>query len=200
MKKVFIYLAIIIAAITTILIQASTIRELKKPRPATIVRDTTWLLGKDSIVYKPGKVITKDTTIYVDVPVDVDTAKILTAYYAKNVYIDTLKLRDSLGHVIVEDTISQNVIFGRRYNAHVKQMVITNTITLPAPPFKPVTQVYIGGELNYIDKDIQLVSAGLLLKTKIDDIIGVNAGVIRIDNKVRPFFGGKLYWKISFRK
>lgn len=200
MKKVLVYIAIIIAAVTTILIQASTIRELKKPRPATIVRDTTWLPGKDSIAYKPGKVITKDTTIYVEVPADVDTAKILSAYYAKNVYLDTLKLRDSLGHVIVEDTVSQNTILGRRYTANVRKQVITNTITLPTLPFKPVTQIYIGAELNYIDKDIQLVSAGLLLKTKIDDIIGVNAGIIRIDNKVRPFFGGKLYWKISFRK
>lgn len=200
MKKVLIYVAIIIAAITTILTQAATIRELRKPRPATIVRDTTWLPGKDSIAYKPGKVITKDTTIYVEVPATVDTAKILANYFAKNIYIDTLKLRDSLGHVIVEDTISQNTIFGRRYTANVRKQVITNTVTISAPPLKAVTQVYIGGELNYVDKDMQLLSAGLLLKTKSDDIIGINAGAIRIDNKVQPFFGGKLYWKISFRK
>lgn len=198
MKKILIYACIIVVVIMIILTQAAIIKDLRKPGPTTIVTDTTYV-PKDTIVYKPGKIIYKDTTIYVAVPTDVDTATILQAYFAKNIYTDTLRLNDSLGLIVVRDTISRNAIQGRIFNAHINQKVITTTISEQLP-YIPVTQVYLGLDANYINKDMQSLTAGLLLKTRKDQIVGANAGIIRIGNKMYPYFGGKLYWKISLLK
>ena len=56
----------------------------------------------------------------------IDTLAILKDYYNKYVYQDTLKL-DSLGYVVIMDTISQNKIFSRRFDSQI--LIPTTTIT-----------------------------------------------------------------------
>ena len=64
------------------------------------VSDTQYIQHIEK-VYKPGDSITKDTIIYVSVPKNVDTSTILQNYYNKIIYIDTLKLKDSLGYISI---------------------------------------------------------------------------------------------------
>ena len=88
--------------------------------------DTTYIT-KTKIKEVKGEDIIHDTTIFVQIPVDVDSMAIIRAYFAKNVFRDTLKLDDSLGYVTVQDTISQNKILARKYTASVRERTIKET-------------------------------------------------------------------------
>ena len=146
---------------------------------------------KTKIITKQGKDIYHDTTIYVPVPMNVDTMAIIKDYFAKNVYKDTLHLPDSLGFVLVLDTISQNKILTRTFNASVKQRTIKETTIVKE---LPKSQVYWGvglgfDKVNYINN----INANLLLKTKCDRLYSIGAGVDI--NKV-PFLNTSIYFKI----
>ena len=108
--------------------------------------DTTEIL-RDTVIYKPGKNIYHDTTIFVPYPVDkpIDTAQILAVYMAKNVFKDTLKLPDSLGFVYLLDTVQQNKLLGRTFSAQVKSRLISEKIYLKE---LPKSKFYAGGSLS----------------------------------------------------
>ena len=72
-------------------------------------------------IYKPGKDIIHDSLIYVEVPAKVDTASLLKDYFARVPYEDIIVLDSGLGYVKVFDTISENRIFTRRWEAFVKE-------------------------------------------------------------------------------
>jgi hypothetical protein len=80
----------------------------------------------DTTIYKwkKGKDIRKDTTIYdtTIVLANVDTNAILKDFFAKNVFKDTLSLPE--GTVAINDTISENKIYGRSYDAKLTQKTI----------------------------------------------------------------------------
>ena len=146
---------------------------------------------KTKIVTKAGKDIYHDTTIYVPVPMNVDTIAIIKDYFAKNVYKDTLHLPDSLGFVLVLDTISQNKILTRTFNANVKQRTIKETTIVKELP-KP--HIYWGfgagfDKINFVNH----VQANLLLQTKCDRLYSIGGGV---DINKTPFINTSIYFKI----
>lgn len=83
-------------------------------------------LRTDTTIYKwkKGKDILKDTIIYDTISINtiVDTSAILKDFFAKNVFMDTLSLPE--GTIAINDTISENKIFGRSYNAKITQKTI----------------------------------------------------------------------------
>ena len=158
----------------------------------------TQYVEKVKIVKKPGKDIFHDTTIYVPVPQDVDTAKILSQYYAKNVYKDTLKLDDSLGFVSLIDTIKQNTIHFRTFNAKVRERVVEKKIYLKEPPKR---QLYFGFEGTFDKAEVfRGVGTGVIYKTKSDKIYKANIGVLNLENDLSPYINAGLYWKIKLKK
>lgn len=160
---------------------------------------------KTKVVTKKGEDIYHETIVEkeVRIPAIVDTAALLKDYYSKVLYKDTLHLPDSLGTVAVIDTISQNKIFGRTFNANVKQRTIKETMIVKEPAR---TQLYYGlnGGFNKADV-VSSIGAGLILKTKTDKIYQFNLGVV---NKISdgttgglsPYVGFGTYWKIKVRK
>ena len=160
---------------------------------------------KTKIVTKKGEDIYHETIVEkeVKVPVNVDTNLILKEYYTKVLYKDVLVLPDSLGTVAVTDTISQNKIFGRTFNANVKQRVIKETTIVKE---LPKNQVYFGfgGQFNKVDF-IGGLSTGVILKTKKDKIYQVNLGVTNstidgVNGEFKPYVGAGVYWKIRLKK
>jgi hypothetical protein len=143
--------------------------------------------------YRRGEDIYHDTTIYINIPQDVDTNKILKNYFSLNVYIDTLKLPDSLGSITVTDTISQNKIVKRKYDTKINKVEI-NTYLRELP----TNQLFLGPSLG-LDKNNGLNNAGIqiLLKTKNDRGYSLNVGVGPKKNVVLQ---GGILWKISLRK
>jgi len=160
---------------------------------------------KTKVVTKKGEDIYHETIVEkeVRVPANVDTNAILKEYYTKVLYKDVLVLPDSLGTVAVTDTISQNKIFGRTFNANVKQRTIKETTIVKE---LPKNQVYFGfgGQFNKTDF-INGLSTGVILKTKKDKIYQVNVGVTNstidgVNGEFKPYVGAGVYWKIRLKK
>lgn len=146
-------------------------------------------------VTKPGKDIYHDTTIYVPVPQEVDTEKILKDYYAKKVKKDTLYLPDSLGLVSVTDTLYKNDILARTWNASViKQLVVDRMIVKE----QAKNQIYIGMVLG-VDriKILDYVGPSIIVKTKKDRLYSAGFGYSH-DGAVSV--QGGVYWKIRLKK
>jgi hypothetical protein len=147
---------------------------------------------KTKVITKQGKDIYHDTTIFVQVPMNVDTMAIIKNYFAKNVYKDTLHLPDSLGYVILLDTISKNTIESRMFTASVKQRTIKETTIVKE---LPKTKIFWGVGLGF-DKTnyIHHVQGNLLINTKCDKLYNIGAGV---DINKTPFINASIYWKIK---
>ena len=160
---------------------------------------------KTKVVTKKGDDIYHETIVEKEVfiPANVDTAALLKDYYSKVLYKDVLVLPDSLGTVSVIDTISQNKILGRTFDAKVKERTIKETLIVKE---LPKTQVYYGftGGFNKADV-VSNIGGGLLVKTKKDKIYQVGVGVANrvtdgTNGSLSPYIGGGVYWKIKFKK
>jgi hypothetical protein len=165
----------------------------------------TFEVVKTKVVTKKGEDIYHETIVEKEVviPAIVDTQALLKDYYSKVLYKDVLVLPDSLGTVSVTDTISQNKIWGRTFDAKVKERTIKETMIVKE---LPKTQVYYGftGGFNKTDV-VSNVGAGLLVKTKKDKIYQVGVGVANrvtdgTNGTLSPYIGGGVYWKIKFKK
>lgn len=153
--------------------------------------DTTYIPVTE-IKYRDGATIYVDSPVYVPVPSNVDTNEVLKKFYAKYTYKDSITFKDSLGYIVIRDTISQNKIFNRFYNAHINKMKINETIYL-----EPVPKLgyYLGGTLGF-DKEHLINYAGLslMVKTKKERAISLGLGY-GLNNNVSAQFG--IVWRIN---
>ena len=160
---------------------------------------------KTKVVTKKGEDIYHETIVEKEViiPTIVDTAALLKDFFAKNIYKDTLNLPDSLGIVSLIDTITQNKIFGRTFNASVKQRTIKETTIVKE---LPKTKVFYGLEGGFNKADVvSHLGLGVLINTKQDKIfhLGIGAANRTTDGTsgaLSPYIGGGVYWKIKFKK
>jgi hypothetical protein len=128
-----------------------------------VITKTDTLIKHDTIrKYKKGDAIpfvVLDTIYQIDQVHD--TTYIVNDYNKVKVYTDTLRINTD-NYVYIQDTISQNKIFGRGYNAHFteKTIVVTNDIY-----HKPKNELFIGliGDLRRFDNKI---GAGIGLNYK----------------------------------
>ena len=160
---------------------------------------------KTKVVTKKGDDIYHETIVQkeVQIPTVIDTAALLKDYYSKVLYKDVLVLPDSLGTVAVTDTISQNRILGRTFDANIKQKIIKETTIVKE---LPKTQIYYGftGGFNKVDVVANL-GAGILIKSKSDKIFNLGIGVANrvvdgTNSGLTPYINGGIYWKIKFKK
>ena len=160
---------------------------------------------KTKVVTKRGEDIYHETIVEKEVfiPANIDTAALLKDFYSKVLYKDVLVLPDSLGTVSVTDTISQNRILGRTFDAKVRERIIKEELIVKEPA---KNQVYFGLNGGFNKEDyVSAVGAGLILKTKKDKIYNLNIGVnnTTIDGTngtLSPFIGFGTYWKIKLKK
>lgn len=165
----------------------------------------TFEIVKTKVVTKKGEDIYHETIVEKEViiPTIVDTAALLKDFFAKNIYKDTLNLPDSLGIVSLIDTITQNKIFGRTFNASVKQRTIKETTIVKE---LPKTKVFYGLEGGFNKADVvSHLGLGVLINTKQDKIfhLGIGAANRTTDGTsgaLSPYIGGGVYWKIKFKK
>jgi hypothetical protein len=166
----------------------------KNKKYEVIKRETdTQIVTVPYSIYIPGESIYVQKPIYVPVPANVDTNNILKDYFAKYVYKDTLDL-DSLGYVILTDTISKNKIDGRIWDSKINKYTVTNEIVLKE---LPRTQLYVGGSVGTELNNNLYAGADIALKTKKDQLYRINAG---ITSNLNPYVNVGMYWKISLKK
>ena len=160
---------------------------------------------KTKVVTKKGEDIYHETIVEKEViiPAVIDTMALLKDYYSKVLYKDVLVLPDSLGTVAVTDTISQNKILGRTFNANVKQRTIKETTIVKE---LPKTKVFYGLEGGFNKADfVSSVGAGVLINTKKDKIYQLGLGVTNqttdgTNGGFTPYVRGGVYWKLKLKK
>ena len=166
------------------------------------LKDTVWQV-KDSIIFTKPLVIKTISIKYKDRPKEYlpDTNyaslvlqynKLVDKFLDSNIYQDSIKI-DSIGHVYVKDTVSNNLLKGRSYSYSLKYPIINTYTTSP-----PKNQLYYGGGvLGSPVEIINNIQLGVLLKTKRDRIVGINAG---INSQGTITYGVSSYWKIKLKK
>lgn len=153
------------------------------------LRDTTRIISK---VYIPGHT----DTVYVDIPANVDTAKILKDYYTKYYQVDTLK-NDTSALIIVKDTISQNRTQSRQWefvNNRPTQIINKYYTYVENKPFNLHFGGFIGGR-----PDMFLCGPSIMVTTNKHLTIGISGG-LSTDNPVNDklYFGiFHMYWNIK---
>jgi hypothetical protein len=163
----------------------------------------TFEIVKTKVVTKKGEDIYHETIKEVIIPAIVDTQALLQDYFAKNIYKDTLQLPDSLGIVSLIDTITQNKILGRTFNASVKQRTIKETTIVKE---LPKTKLFYGFEGGFNKADVvSHLGFGVLVNTKKDKMFHLGLGVANrttdgTSGALSPYIGGGVYWKLKLKK
>ena len=124
---------------------------------------TKYIKGKDIPHLVISDIILKDTVH--------DTVTIVKDYLTTKVYTDTFTLDSSKFTII--DTISQNVIQGRQFLAHIKERTITITNDIY---HKDKNSLYLGilGDLRRFDNKLG-IGVGLTFKTAKNDLFTFGA-------------------------
>jgi hypothetical protein len=167
--------------------------ELLSQKIDTVIVDrwkTKYVKGSD--IYHE-TIVEKEKRVEVPVYLKGDTIRIVQEYSKKVLYKDKLVLDNDLGTIEVTDTISQNKIIGRKWNAQIKERTITDTKIVKE---LPKNQVYAGLS-GIVGNQNVLVGPQISLKTKKDNIYGLN---VYLDNNLNKYIGFNLAWKIKLKK
>ncbi len=176
--------------------------ELLKHKIDTIFVDHTkikYVKGKD--IYHE-TIVEKEKRVEVPVYTKGDTVRIVQSYNQKVLYKDKLVLDNNLGTIELTDTLYQNKILGRKWNATIKEKTIIDTKIVKE---LPKNQVYVGvnGALDKVNFG-NSIGAGVILKSKTDKLYQLNIGISNQQNtnganNVVPYIGGGVYWKIKLK-
>ena len=121
--------------------------------------------------------------------VPIDTVSVLKDYYAKYFYTDTIQI-DTLGSIVINDTITRNLIAMRdvQSNIFIPTTTITNTVYLNRREF------YGGISLTGQPTQLDFINGELLYKGKKRNAYGIGVG---INNELVPIYTFKVFWKIG---
>ena len=119
----------------------------------------------------------------------IDTVSVLEDYYAKYFYTDTIQI-DTLGSVVINDTITRNLISFRdvQSNIFIPTTTITNTVYLNRREF------YGGISLTGQPTQLDFINGELLYKGKKRNAYGIGVG---INQELVPIYTFKVFWKIG---
>ena len=199
------YLGIIAVLIVIILLQRACTPQ-GTPKVIPQVTYDTILKHDTSVVVKKMRINHRDTTYIPEDPIymfdtSCETAretfnKLVKKHVTKNMYIDTI-LIDTFGKVFIYDTVQFNELGRRGIVKNYTIPIITRYVKVPTEPKR---QVYVGGGLDgtYINKTVNInaAKAGVLYKTKKDQIYGATVGVSINGYLV---YGVQSYWKIKLK-
>lgn len=190
---------LIVSLIAIIILQRSCSNNITEEPKETVVTDTIWKTTKDTVF----KTVNAVKTEYITIDKEeykpgesIDTCKtrfnnLLKEHLVRTVYSDTLKL-DSLGTVVIRDTIWLNKLYGKReYTKNYKIPFVTKTITKKEDPKR---QLYVGG--NAFMNNTILLTPGLIYKDKKDRVFQANVG-IGFDGSIN--YGIGTYCKIKLK-
>lgn len=147
---------------------------------------TRWKQGKD-IPY----VIIATDTVHDSVQITVhDTIRIVSDYMRIYAYSDTIKVDSNT--FVINDTISQNKIQSRGFEAKITEKTILTTITKAA---KAKNTLYLGfrGDLSE-SNGLEVLSPGIMLNAKNKALIGLN---VNINKNFNIGYSGSIYFKIG---
>lgn len=173
-----------------------------RPNDTLIVHDTSWQVH-DSIVVKKVPVpyeVEVEVESKPEMLPDTNYARLKEQYMAllklyinKFAYNDTIRV-GTYGYIALLDTVKENKIVYRRTrdNFNIPIVKETKTITKYAPPTR---NLFVGGGVLVNNAlGVRGAEAGLLLKTKKDQLYNIKASV-DIDGNV--MYGAGYYYKLK---
>jgi len=147
---------------------------------------TRWKQGKD-IPY----VIIATDTVHDSVQYTVhDTIRIVSDYMRTYAYSDTINVDSNT--FVINDTISQNKIQSRGFEAKITEKTILTTINKAT---KAKNTLYLGfrGDLSE-SNGLEVLSPGIMLNAKNKALIGLN---VNINKNFNIGYSGSVYFKIG---
>jgi hypothetical protein len=119
-----------------------------------------------------------------------DTIRIVSDYMRTYAYSDTINVDSNT--FVISDTISQNKIQSRKFEAKITEKTIVNTITKEA---KAKNTLYLGfrGDLSP-SNGLEVLSPGIALNVKNKALIGLNVD-LGLNRQIR--YGLGVYFKIG---
>jgi hypothetical protein len=119
-----------------------------------------------------------------------DTIRIVSDYMRTYAYSDTINVDSNT--FVISDTISQNKIQSRKFEAKITEKTIVNTITKEA---KAKNSLYLGfrGDLRP-SNGLEVLSPGIALNVKNKALIGLNVD-LGLNREIR--YGLGVYFKIG---
>jgi len=199
---------IIIAALSLI-IAVQLVFIIRKPKPQIVqvkgdpyevqvpITDTQYI---PEIKYVPVKAdtIVHDSIVYVPTAVNPDTLKIVASYYMKKVFKDTLRLNGAMGYLLVQDTVAENKLLGRKVTPKLNMRAFTEVVKE-----QPKRVIYYGFNTGFNkDNVVSHIGTGIMIKTKTEKIYQLDIGVANrlttgTTGTFTPYIGGGVYWKIK---
>lgn len=193
--------SIVIVVLVAIILLQRACSGAKTPEETPVnkvVTDTVYI-QKDTTITKT---VTRVKQIYLQLPGDsvfvADTnyqtlksqyESLSKKYSTRNIYQDTI-LIDSLGQVVIRDTLQYNHLQKRSYRLSYKIPVITKTETIASR-----RQVYLGGGLSMTTGFTDLTAqVSVLYKTKKDQVFGVYT---LMNGNSKPQVGVSTFWNIT---
>jgi hypothetical protein len=147
---------------------------------------TRWKQGKD-IPY----VIIANDTVHDSVRYFVhDTIRIVSDYMRIYAYSDTINVDSNT--FVISDTISQNKIQSRGFEAKITEKTIFTTIT-KTPKAKNTLYLGFRGDLS-VPNGLEILSPAIVLNAKNKALIGLNVG---LGQNRQIIYGLGLYFKIG---
>ena len=192
LKKVFgnIQTLLIVVLVIVIIMMKSCGEQTIDPQIITKTKIEYISIEKKVPQYIPKWKTRIETEINIDTfLIKVDTSAILNDYYSKYYYEDTLSL-DTLGYVLVKDTISRNNITSRNidYKVFIPKITIEKTILINKREF------YTGFGISGNTQQLNYIGTELLYKTKNKQAFGLGIGV---NQNFIPVVSGRMYWKLG---
>ena len=167
----------------------------KKPIEPKVVTETVTVwdtLEIEKEVYVPKwrtKVVKEYDTVKVVIPQDVDTLSILRDYYTEYQYIDTIFV-DSLGFIVLTDTITQNSILNRDpdFNIQIPTKIVNNNIYINEREF------YAGLGARTNGNNISWMGLEGVYRTRQGNTFIIGVGT---DNENKFSAGAGVHWRIG---
>ena len=180
---------LIIILVAVLLYQSQCSRKDPVEPEVIVTIETKWdTVNVTQTEYVP-KWRTRVVTEHDTIPQDIDTMSILKDYYAKYHYTDTLTL-DTLGYLVLNDTISKNSVLSRSFTSDIS--IPTTTITKEI--YLNKREFYWGMGVNGGTSQLDYVGGEFMFKNKQRNMYGIGVGV---NQDLQPTISGRMYWKIG---
>src|SRR6056300_1243881 len=180
---------LIIVLVVLVLFQSQCSKKDPVEPEVIVTIETKWdTVSVTQTEYVP-KWKTKIVTEHDTIPQDIDTMSILRDYYARYFYTDTLNL-DTLGYLVLNDTITKNSILNRSFTSKIQ--IPTTTITKEI--YLNRREFYWGLGVQGRTDQLNYVGGEFMYKTKNKQQYGIGLG---LNQDLQPVLSGRLYWKIG---
>jgi hypothetical protein len=146
--------------------------------------------------------VEKLVEVKIPTQISADTLKIINDYLAEHTIVDTLKLKNNWGYMLVKDVISKNELKSRNVQSSYNIPTQERVVEIPQPK---TNEWYVGFGFDYSAFPFfNGANTKLLYKTKSDKMFGLDLGLRNnvtnfetMEGQLKPYIGTSIFIKIK---